>query len=486
MHSLNRTAGFIASLALCGCAAVGPNFQRPAAPTVPGYAMVGDSVPANVALSPDKRALGPWWRDLGSKKLDDVTLQALADNQTVAGAIAAVDKAREQAASVRGGLAPKVDANASVQGERINLSAFGFSGLPGVPAFPNPTISLLTIGANVTYDLDLFGGQRRRLETALAAEEAAAHRADAAYITLTGNVAMAAMRIAAIRAQIAAVDAIIDDDKRNLGIVQAAEAAGGEAAAAVTGPRAQIAADQALLPPLAQDLAQARHNLALLVGKPQAEWIAPDFDVAEFTPPARIPISLPSALVRNRPDILAAEADFHADTARIGVETANLYPDIKLNAGFAQSALTPSKLFSYAATGWNIGPTLTAPIFNGGTLRANKRAAEAQARASLAQYRQTVLTAFTQVSDVLAALAHDDDRLVALTSAQDAADRALRDARAAYTLGGGPLANVVNAQRQVDRARLDLVQAQSQKLLDTVQLYAATAADWRETASARP
>jgi NodT family efflux transporter outer membrane factor (OMF) lipoprotein len=465
---------------------VGPNFKTPAAPTVSSYAMAGDAVPANVALNPDKRAMGPWWRQLGSKTLDDVTLQALADNQTVAGAIAAVDKAREQAASVRGGMAPRVDANASVQGERINLTSFGFRGFPGFPAISNPTISLLSIGANVTYDLDLFGGERRKLETAQAVEAAAAHRADAAYLTLTGNVAMSAMRIAAIRAQIAAVNAIIGDDERNLDIVRQAVATGGEARSAITGPSAQIAADQALLPPLAQDLAQARHNLALLVGKPQAEWTAPDFDVAEFTPPARIPVSLPSALVRSRPDILAAEADLHADTARIGVATANLYPDIKLNAGWAQSAITPGGLFSYGASGWNIGPALTMPIFNGGMLRADKRAAEAQARASLAQYRQTVLTAFTQVSDVLAALAHDDDRLTALTSAQEAADRALRDARTAYTLGGGPLANVVNAQRQVDQARLDLVQAQSQKLLDIVQLYAATAADWRETASARP
>jgi NodT family efflux transporter outer membrane factor (OMF) lipoprotein len=448
--------------------------------------MAGDAVPANVALDPDKRVLGPWWRSFGSKRLDDVTLQALANNQTVAGAIAAVDKAREQAASARGGLAPKVDANASVQGERINLSAFGFSGLPGIPSFSNPTISLLSVGANVTYDLDLFGGQRRRVETAVAAEEAAVHRADAAYLTLTGNVAMAAVRIAAIRAQVQAVGTIIGDDRRNLSIVQAAVDAGGEAATAVSGPQAQIAADEALLPPLAQDLAQARHNLALLVGKPQAEWTAPDFEVAEFAPPARIPISLPSALVRNRPDILATEADLHADTARIGVETANLYPDIKLGAGFAQSALTPAKLFSYDATGWNIGPTVTAPILNGGTLRANKRAAEAQARASLAQYKQTVLTAFTQVADVLTALAHDDERLAALTLAQDTALRALRDARAAYSLGGGPLANAINAQRQVDRARLDLVQAKSQKLLDIVQLYGATAADWRETASATP
>ena len=486
MRSLTKALPAVLVLALGACAAVGPNFKPPVTPPVSRYAMAGDAAPGDVAMSPDKRSAGAWWRDLGSQRLNAVTEQALADNQTVAMALATLDKAREQAASVRGGMAPKVDANASVQGERINLTGFGFTSIPGIPAISNPTISLFSVGANVTYDFDLFGGQRRRLETAQAAVEAAAHRADAAYLTLTGNVAMSAMRIAAIRAQIGAVNAIIADDERNLDIVLKAQAAGGEAPAAATSRRAQIAADQALLPPLGQDLAQARHNLALLVGKPPAEWTAPDFEVAEFTAPARIPVSLPSTLVRNRPDILAAEADLHADTARIGVATADLYPDIKLNAGFAQTAVSPADLFSYNATGWNIGPALTMPIFNGGALRADKRAAEAQARASLAQYRQTVLTAFTQVSDVLAALAHDDERLAALGAAQRAADKALTDARAAYSLGGGPLANVVEAQRQADRARLDSVQAQSQKLLDIVQLYAVTATDWHGPAASRP
>ena len=479
MRSWNRGGVLAAALTLGACAAVGPNFKSPAPPTSGGYAMSGDASPAGAMLSPDKRSMGPWWRDLGSTKLDAVTQQALADNQTVAAALAAVDKAREQAASVRGGMAPRVDGQASVQGERINLQAFGFSGFPGVP-ISNPTISLLSVGATASYDLDLFGGERRRLETAQAVETAAAHRADAAYLTLTGNVAMAAVRIAAIRAQIDAVHAIIADDERNLDIVRKAQAAGGEAPAASTSRRAQIAADQALLPPLGQDLAQARHHLALLVGKSPAEWSAPEFDVAEFTPPAQIPVSLPSSLVRSRPDILAAEDDLHADTARIGVATANLYPDIKLAAGWAQSALTPGALFSYGATGWNIGPQLTAPLFNGGALRADKRAAEAQARASLAQYRQTVLTAFTQVSDVMTALAQDDDKMTALSAAQAAADGSLADARAAYSLGGGPLANVVEAQRQVDQARLNVVQAQAQKLMDIVSLYAATATNWRE------
>jgi NodT family efflux transporter outer membrane factor (OMF) lipoprotein len=231
---------------------------------------------------------------------------------------------------------------------------------------------------------------------------------------------------------------------------------------------------------LAQDLAQARHSLALLVGRPPAAWTAPDFDVADFHPPAAIPVTLPSVLVRNRPDILAAEADLHADTARVGVATAALYPDVKLSAGWAQSQLSLSQLWNYGASGWNIGPAVTLPIFNGGQLKSEKRLAEAQARASLAQYRQTVLTAFTQVSDIMAAIAHDDDKLVALAAAETAAENALHDARSAFSLGGGPLAAVVDAQRQVDRARLDIVQAQSQKLLDVIELYAATATDWRE------
>ena len=479
MRSLNRPlalALLAAPAFLVGCAEVGPNFKAPVAPNVSGYAMSGDQVPTGPTLSPDKRVTGPWWRDFGSPRLDEVMDQALAGNQTVAAAIANLDKARAQVVSVRGAAGPRVDASAGVQEERINIASFGIAG------FPNPTIGLYPVGATASYDFDLFGGQRRRIETAVAAAAGEAHRADAAYLTLTGNVAMGAVRIAAIRAQIDAVREIIADDQRNLAIVRAAEAAGGEAKSSATGPRAQIAADQALLPPLAQDLSQARHNLALLVGKAPAAWSAPDFSVADFNPPAQVPVTVPSVLVRNRPDILAAEDAVHADTARVGVATANLYPDIKLSAGWAQTGLSPNQLFGYGASGWNIGPTVSLPIFNGGQLRADRRAAEAQARASLAQYRQTVLTAFTQVSDVLTALAHDDDRLAALDAAQVAAESALSDARAAYRLGGGPLAAVVDAQRQLDRARLDVVQARSQKLMDVIELYAATATDWRDSA----
>ncbi len=486
MRSRSRAAGLGLSpalglaAALAGCAAVGPNFKSPEPPKVAGYAMPGDMAPAGAELSPERRAAGPWWHDFHSTRLDTVMDQALAGNQNVAMAIANLDKAREEVAAARGGLAPRVDANAGAERERINLESFGISSFPGFTNVQNPTLNLFTVGATASYDFDLFGGLRRQVETAAAAAEGEAHRADAAFLTVTGNVAMAAVRIAAIHAQIDAVNEILVEDRRNLDIVEKAAADGGEARSAATGPRAQIAADEALLPPLAQELSQARHNLALLVGRAPASWTAPDFTVADFVLPAEIPVTVPSTLVRNRPDILAAEADLHADTARIGVATAALYPDIKLQAGWAQSAISPDKLFNYGASGWNIGPTLTLPIFNGGQLRSKKRVAEAQARASLAQYQQTVLTAFTQVADVLTALAHDDDRLKAVDAAQSAAENALSDARTAYSLGGGPLAAVVDAQRQLDRARLDTAEARSQKLLDIISLYAATATDWRE------
>jgi outer membrane protein TolC len=188
---------------------------------------------------------------------------------------------------------------------------------------------------------------------------------------------------------------------------------------------------------------------------------------------------LPSSLVRRRPDILAAEADVHQAVAKVGVATANLYPDVRLTAGLTQTDITPAALFSYAASGWEFGAGLTAPIFHGGALKAQRRAAEADARASLAQYQQTVLTAFVQVSDVLAALAQDDRRIADLARAQSVAQSGLSDTRAAYSLGGGALLPVVDAQRQLNLARLQLVQARAQRLGDVIRLYAATAAQWR-------
>ncbi|HEV2532154.1 efflux transporter outer membrane subunit [Phenylobacterium sp.] len=480
-------AATASALALSACAAVGPNFKAPAGPQGPaasGYAMPGDASPAGVRLSPDTRISGPWWQAFGSADLDRVMAEALAGSPTLGEANATLARAQQQAAAVRGAQLPQVDLNGSAQREHINLQAFGFSGFPGV-SLSNPTLNLYSIGGSVGYDLDLFGGKRRAGEAAGARAEQAAREADAAYLTLSGNVAMQALRVASLRAQSATLSQVVADDRRLLDLIHAAQRAGSEAPSATSGGEAQLAEDEALLPPVQRDLAAARHQLALLVGKSPAEWTAPDFDLAAFTSPADVPVTLPSTLVRQRPDILAAEAELHAATADVGVAVANQYPDIRLSANLTQSAIKPETLFNYKASGWQLLSGVTAPIFHGGALKAQRKGAEAEARAALARYQATVIRAFVQVSDLLAALGTDQQQIVSLKRAEAASAANVRDAQTAYRLGGGTLLQVIDAQRTLNRARRNSVQAQGQRLSDLVQLYAATAADWRATQTAQ-
>lgn len=475
-------AATASALALGGCATVGPNFKAPEGPTgaaAAGYAMAGDPAAPGVKLSPDARTAGAWWQAFGSPELDAAIRQGLAGSPTLAEARATLEKAQAQLAAVRGAQAPQVDANASAQRELINLAAFGFSGFPGIGPIPNPEINLFSVGGTVSYDLDLFGGKKRATEKAAAQAQAAARQADAAYLTLSGNIAMQAMTIASLRAQIAEVKAIVADDQRVNDIVRRAEAAGGQAHSAIAGGVAQLAEDQALLPPLQRQLDAARHQMALLTGKAPADWAAPDFDLARLTIPAEVPVSLPSSLVKNRPDILAAEADLHAATAAVGVAIANQYPDIRLSGMWTQEAIKPGDIFKGSAAAWDILGGVSAPIFHGGTLKAERKAAEADARIALARYQQTVLRAFVQVSDVLSNLGSDQQAIASLQTATDAAQASANDTQNALRLGGGPLLDVVDAQRTLSRARRALVEAQGRKMSDLVALYAATATDWR-------
>ncbi len=467
-----------AAALLTGCKTVGPNFAAPAAPAPASYAMKGDAAPTGVSMSPDAHPSGPWWTALGSPALDETVRQALADSPTIAEAQATLQRAQADLAVTRGGQGVLVQPIAAgYQRERINLAAFGFSGFPGLPAIPDPTINLYSIGSGVSYDLDLFGGQRRAREEGQAKIEAETRRTDAAYLTLSGNVAAQAVRIAVYRAQLDTVRAIIDDDQQQIAIIRKAEQAGGAAPSEATVGEAQLAQDQALLPPIERDLAMARHQMALLVGKAPGNWTAPDFDLAKFARPV-VPVSVPSSLVHARPDIQAAEADLHAATAHIGVETAALYPDIRLSAGLTQAALTPGNLFKTSFSGWNIGPSLSIPIFDRAA-KARKGQAEADARLSLVRYQGVVFRAFVQVADALSNLAEDQQTVASLEKATSINQQAVKDAQTAYQLGGGPLLAVVDAGRQLTMVQRQLVQAQGLLLADTVTVYTATGANWR-------
>ena len=466
---------------LSGCATVGPNFKAPEPSTLKdgsGYAMAGDYETNGLRLEAVSRPA--WWKSFGSTDLNGVMDLALAGNPTTAEAEASLARAMASSAATEGSQHLQGDLRANAQRERINSQQFGFSTFPGFPSFGSPTINLFSIGGTVSYDLDLFGGRKRSVEQGQAQTEAAKWRADAAYLSVSGNVAMHVMRIAAIRSQIIAIEAVIADDNRIIEISRLAQLKGGEAPSASLGPRAQRAEDLGGGPALVRDLAASRHQLALLVGKSPAEWSPPDFDISSLKIPAELPVSIPSSLVRHRPDIRAAEAELHAATAAVGVAVSNRYPNIRLSANLTQTTRTPEDLFGYSASGWNLMSGLSAPLFNGGTLKARQRAAEADARVAMARYQQTVLRAFVQVSDALAALGTDQRVMAAADEGVAIAQANLAEVRAAYRLGGASQLQVIEGERRMNRIRRAVAQAQGQQLVDLVSLYAATATDWRE------
>jgi len=465
------------ALALAGCKAVGPNFEPPAPPATSGYLMKGDAQTPTAQLSPDARPAGAWWKSFGSADLDHVMDRALAGNQTVAQANASLERLRQLAIAQHAQQKPSVDLSAQIAGERINIQSLGFSG------FPNPTIGLYSVGLNVNYDVDVFGGLRRRTEAAIAQAEQQQRQADAAYLTLTGQTATAALQIATLRAQISTTEQAVADDQRLLELVHAAEKAGGAAPAGAVTVQVQLAQDEALIPPLRAQLMQARHGLAQLVGEAPADWTAPDFDLASFSAPAQIPVTLPSQLVRRRPDILAAESNLHVATADIGVATAAMYPDIKISANITQTAIPPGNLLTYGASGWTLASGLTYPVFNAGRLKAEKAAAVAQMNAAYAQYRGTVLGAFTQVADVMSAIAEDEAELTALQTAEDAAAKSVKNDEVAFRLGGGSLRDILDDRRKLYLAQRARVMAEGRRLADIASLYVATASDWREVKS---
>jgi NodT family efflux transporter outer membrane factor (OMF) lipoprotein len=295
----------------------------------------------------------------------------------------------------------------------------------------------------------------------------------AAYLAVSGQAVMQTVTIAATRAQIATVETILEQDRDNLRLVRTAFEAGSVARIDVVSAESQIASDSALLPPLRQDLAKAHHGLSLVLGKLPENDLPPDLDFAEIPLPLEIPVSLPSELAHRRPDILAAEARLHAATSAVGIAESNLYPKIQLTGSIGQQSVTPGGLFDRSSLAWSAISGLTMPLFDGGTLRAQKRGAVDAMRASAASYQETVLEAFTQVADLLEAIAHDAEQLQAQDQAQKAADANLSLTRSAYQEGNVGILQVLDAQRSYQQARLGYVKAVAQRYLDTVQLFLA-------------
>jgi NodT family efflux transporter outer membrane factor (OMF) lipoprotein len=486
---LPKRCGEIVALGLCattalGACSVGPSFKRPTTPAPTAYIGRDESVQSGSAATgaeqdaPSASDFGQhillgatpaadWWQLFQSQPLDEVMRRATSNNHTLSAAHATLLEAQELVVAQSGARYPQVSANAEAGRQKYGKQFLG-------PLALSP-FSYLAVGATVRYSLDYTGGIARSVEQREALARYQQSEVEATYLSLTGNVALQAMVIASTRAQLRAVSELLAEDRDNLNLVRTAFQNGSVSKTDVLTAESQLASDETLLPPLYHQLAVARHALAVLVGQTPADWSPPDLELGQIKLPRELPVSLPSELVHRRPDILAAEAQLHAATAAVGVATANLYPQITLTASGGQQALpaTAWQLFDRSGTAWSLISGLTAPIFDGGTLRADRRAAIDELHASAERYQQTVLESFGQVADVLDALSQDAGNLAAQARALAAAQSSLDLSRQSYGAGNTGILQVLDAQRQVQQAQLGFVRAQAQQYLDTTELFLA-------------
>ncbi len=470
-------AAALAITVLAGCT-VGPHYHAPAPPTVATYnpepqpaSTVASSGTGGTAQKFSASASLPaqWWTLFHSPELDRMVREALDNSPTLAQAMAKLKQAQEEANARTGATKyPALNGSISAQREQVDLATFG------VPFPSPPPFSLLNGSVAVSYALDLFGHNRRLIEGLNAQVAYENWQLEGARLMLAGNVVSAGIRQAQLRSQIEMTRGIIALEVQSLDIVEKRYQAGGVSEYDVDSQRSLVAQTRATLPSLEQQLDVIDHQLAVLMGKTPAEAHVEAIRLDSLTLPPELPVSLPSSLVRQRPDIRAAESLMHEASANVGVATANLYPQIVLSA----SAGLIGTNFTSGSDVWNVGASLTQPIFNGGSLRAQKRKAVAAYDGAGSVYQQTVLDAFRQVADSLRAIEHDAQALQAQSEAAAQAESAYKIAVQRYAAGGISQVALLDAQRQQLQTALDRVAYQSSRYADSATLFQALGGGW--------
>jgi NodT family efflux transporter outer membrane factor (OMF) lipoprotein len=470
-----RVIGVAAASALTSCA-VGPNFHRPNPPDTSGYLHPSsDAAPVQPQaqdvqnISPGTELAGEWWQLFHSPQLDEVVRSAIAASPTLVAANATLAEAREEVTVARGAFLPSASATAAAQ-----RSGTGAAREPGT----GTTANLYSIGLSTSYNLDIFGGTRRAVEQQQALADFQRNQLAAAYLTITGSVVNEVLTIASTRLQLATTEELIASDRKNLALTQRAFDVGIVPRSDVLTADTQLAADLTQLPSLHKQLDQAYDALAVLSGRAPSEWQVRPFDIEQFTPPRDIPVSLPARLVRQRPDILAAETQLHAASAAIGVAVAQEFPDVSLSASISREALQAADLFHQFNTLWGVGGSLTQPLFKGGALRAQVRAARDAFRAEADTYQAVVLEAIGQVADDLWALQYDAQTLTVDRHSMDVAFQALKLQQQSYSVGTTTVLNLIVAERTYAQARLSYVSARVQQLTDSASLLTALGGGW--------
>jgi NodT family efflux transporter outer membrane factor (OMF) lipoprotein len=481
--AVRRAAIAVMATGLLAACAVGPNFKAPEAPHSLGFVPAGQLNPETAAAAvPGGQAQrfadgmdipGQWWTLFQSVPLNALIERALANSPTLQAAQAALRQANETAAAQRGSYYPSV--SGTVQSERQKASGAAF----GIPGFPSSYFyNLQTASVNVSYTLDAFGGTRRQVEALLAQAEYQQFALEASYLTLTANIVTGAINEASLRAQILATLDIARSQQMQLDITQRRVAAGAASRADVLQQQATLQGTLATLPPLRSQLAQQRNQLAAYMGALPADYTGAEFTLDSLTIPPDLPVSLPSKFVEQRPDVREYSALLHQATAQVGVATANMLPQIVLTASYGQDASTWANLFAPGSNVWSLIGSLTQPIFKGGQLLHQRRAAVAAAQEAAANYKVTVITAFENVSNTLYALQADADALAAQTTAERAAADTLSLVQTQYKSGAASFLQVLSAEQTYQTAAVALIKARAQRYADTAALFQALGGGW--------
>lgn len=456
----------ISSLLILSACTVGPDFLRPETPALQSYNAEGDAFLAgDQHMEAREKTEGSWWTLFGCEPLNTVIEAALANNKGVAASKATLAQAQEMVKAESGALWPQIEMDGTAGRQKYGAALFGPSNIQ-IPPF-----TYYEVGPSVSLPLDIFGGEKRSIERQQALAEYQAYELNAVYLSLIGDVVAGSLSIAALRAQIAASEEIISIDEKYLLLIRNAYGVGAAAKKDILAAQSQLENDRSQLPSLRQQLSVIRNTLSILAGKAPADWAPPEFDLEQFTLPQELPLTLPSELVHQRPDILAAEANLHAASAAIGIAIANFYPQITLTANFTQQALTPRRIFNAANDAWSLASGITAPLFKGGILDAEKHKAEKAYQAALAAYEQTILKAFADVANNLKALEHNEEACSLQKKVLDIAQNTLQLAQRAHEAGGIGILKIYEARRQYQQATLAYIRSRAQRYQDTARFF---------------
>ena len=470
-----RRPVILAVLALLSACAAGPDYRAPAAPDV--KRLTATPLPASTADGAqhfvEHADLPPqWWNVFGSAELDALVERSLKNNPSIAAAEAALRQAQELASAQRAAFFPQVDASYSPQRARVaEVIASPLSSGASV-------YTLHTAQLNVTYNADVFGANRRAVESLDEQAQSQLWQLRAARLTLAANVVNAALQEASLREQMAMTARWQAIAGRQLELMKVQQRLGAASGADVLAQEVLLRQVEASAAVLAKQLAQTQDQLAALLGETPDSWQSPAFTLGALTLPD-VPTTLPGQVLAQRPDVRIAEAQLHAANAELGVAVANMLPQISLSANYGASATSLGQLFRAGGLAWGLGASLTQPLFQGGELLHRKRAAEAQLDQALAQYRSIVLGAFQNVADALEAARHDADQQLAASRQEAAGQRLLAMAQEQLALGDISRLSLLGAEANGLQATLSRIQAQAARLSDVVGVYQSLGGGWQ-------